>query len=101
MQLDFNPQRGHEQANRRPAVVLSPKTYNEKSGLALFCPVTSQVKGYPFEVAIPEGLKVSGVALSDQIKSQDWRARGAKFMDTLPPPVMDEITAKVKTLLEG
>ncbi len=76
--LTFSPQTGHEQAGRRPAVVLSPATYNGKVGLALFCPITSQVKGYPFEVALPEGLSISGVILADQVKSLDWRAREAE-----------------------
>jgi len=73
--LTFNPQAGHKQAGRRPAVVLSPKAYNGKVGLALFCPITSQVKGYPFEVRLPEGLPVSGSILADQVKSLDWQAR--------------------------
>ncbi len=75
--LTFNPQSGHEQAGRRPAVVLSPRAYNAKVGLAIFCPVTSKVKGYPFEVALPEGFAVQGVILADQVKSLDWRARRA------------------------
>ena len=73
--LTFNPQAGHEQAGRRPAVVLSPNAYNAKVGLALLCPITSQVKGYPFEVLLPHGLPVSGAILADQIKSLDWQAR--------------------------
>jgi mRNA interferase MazF len=75
--ITFNPQAGHEQAGYRPAVVLSPKTYNGKVGLALLCPITSQIKGYPFEVEVPEGLSVNGVILSDQVKSLDWKARNA------------------------
>ncbi len=71
--LWFSPQAGHEQSGRRPAVVLSPAAYNGKVGLALVCPVTSQVKGYPFEVVMPAGLAVNGVALADQLKSLDWR----------------------------
>ena len=71
--LNFNPQIGREQTGRRPAVVLSPGSYNGKVGLLLACPITSQVKGYPFEVAIPPGLKIRGVVLSDQVKSLDWR----------------------------
>jgi len=73
--LNFDPQAGHEQAGKRPAVVLSPRAYNQKVGLALFCPITNQRKGYPFEVNIPEGLEIGGVILSDQIKSLDWRSR--------------------------
>jgi len=67
--LSFTPQAGHEQAGRRPALVLSPSAYNRKVGLALFCPVTSRVKGYPFEVTVPKGLSVAGVVLADQVKS--------------------------------
>src|SRR5436190_22112077 len=77
--LSFDPQAGHEQAGRRPAFVLSPDTYNRKTGLFLACPITSKVKGYPFEVALPSGLVVSGVILADQIKSLDWKARKAEF----------------------
>jgi len=73
--LQFNPQAGHEQAGHRPAVVISPSSYNRRVGLALCCPVTSQVKGYPFEVRLPQGLGVEGTILSDQIKSLDWRVR--------------------------
>src|SRR3990172_191297 len=86
--ITFTPQAGHEQAGRRPAVVLSPKAYNGKVGLALLCPVTSQVKGYTFEVAIPEGLPVNGAILSDQIKSLDWQARKAEKAGSLPDEVM-------------
>jgi mRNA interferase MazF len=97
--ITLHPQAGHEQAGRRPAVVLSPLAYNEKVGLAIFCPVTSQVKGYPFEVQIPEGLAVTGVVLADQIKSLDWRARNAERMCTLPAEVMTEILGKLNVLL--
>jgi len=68
----FNPQAGHEQAGRRPALVLSPAAYNAKVGLALFCPITSQIKGYPFEVLLPADLPVAGVILADQVKNLDW-----------------------------
>ncbi|HTG17989.1 MAG TPA: endoribonuclease MazF, partial [Blastocatellia bacterium] len=73
--IDFSPQAGHEQAGRRPALVVSPGAYNKKVGLAILCPITSQVKGYPFEVALPDDLPIQGVVLSDQAKSLDWRAR--------------------------
>ena len=96
----LNPQAGHEQAGRRPAVVLSPESYNGKVGLALFCPITSQVKGYPFEVRIPEGQEVSGVVLSDQIKSLDWRARRAEFICDLPSTTIGEVMAKARALLD-
>ena len=97
--LDFSPQTGHEQAGRRPALVLSPSAYNRKVGLALFCPITSRVKGYPFEVAIPEGAQVSGVVLSDQVKSLDWRKRKAELIAKLPISTLDEVLKKLKTLL--
>jgi mRNA interferase MazF len=97
--LSFNPHAGHEQAGRRPAVVLSPKAYNSKVGLCLACPVTSQVKGYPFEVALPDGLGVAGVALADQLKSLDWQAREASFIASLPAEVIGEILAKAGALL--
>jgi len=97
--VSLDPRAGREQAGRRPAVVLSPQAYNAKVGLALLCPVTSQVKGYPFEVAVPEGLPVSGVVLSDHAKSLDWRARKAELVFTLPPQTTAEILAKLQTLL--
>ena len=97
--LTFNLQAGHEQAGRRPAVVLSPLSYNAKVGLALLCPITSQVKGYPFEVSIPDGLPVAGAVLADQLKSLDWRARDATFVCTLPTTVTREVLQKVGLLL--
>ena len=96
--LTLNPQSGHEQAGRRPAVVLSPGIYNEKVELAILCPVTNQIKGYPFEILMPDGLPVSGVILADQLKSLDWRVRNAKWICTLPPRVV-EILQKLGTLL--
>lgn len=97
--LTFDPQAGHEQAGRRPAVVLSPATYNGKAGLAVFAPITNQVKGYPFEVMIPPGLPVTGVVLADQLKSLDWQARKARRMTTLPPHVLREVLQKAATLV--
>lgn len=97
--LSFTPQAGHEQAGRRPAVVLSPAAYNGKVGLAVLCPITSRAKGYPFEVRIPEGLPVGGVVLSDQVKSLDWRARQAELAGRLPRHVVAEILEKLSTLL--
>lgn len=96
--LDFDPQAGHEQRGRRPAVVLSPRAYNAKVGLALVCPITSRRKGYPFEVAIPAKLAVSGVILSDQIKSLDWQARNAELICGLPSETVAEILAKIALL---
>ena len=97
--LLFDPQAGHEQAGRRPAFVISPKAYNAKTGLALVCPITSQVKGYAFEVAIPAGLPVGGVVLADQVKSLDWRARMADYLCTLPPGITEDVVAKILPLL--
>jgi len=97
--MDFDRQSGHGQAGRRPALVLSPAAYNEKIGLALLCPVTSQVKGYPFEVEIPKGLSVSGVILVDQIKSLDWKSRGAEFGCDVPQEVVSLVLDKLSTLL--
>ena len=97
--LSFDPQAGHEHAGRRPGLVLSPKLYNQRSGLALVCPVTNQVKGYPFEVALPEPCGVTGVVLSDQVKSVDWRARKAEKIGTAPGEVMDHVLAKLAPLL--
>ena len=99
--LQFNPQAGHEQSGRRPALVISPTAYNQKVGLALFCPITSKLKGYPFEVELPEGLEVHGAVLSDQIKSLDWRSRKAKRLGIVSESVMAEVTAKVLTLIES
>ena len=97
--LNFNPQIGYEQMGRRPALVLSPSSYNRKVRLALFCPITSQVKGYPFEVPIPKGEKVSGVVLSDQVKSLDWQRRNIDFIAKLPAQTVADVVAKLKTLL--
>ena len=97
--LEFNPQAGHEQAGRRPALVVSPRSYNQKVGLALFCPITSQVKGYPFEVVLPETNEVSGAILSDQIKSLDWRVRNAQRIACAPIAVVEEVLAKILTIL--
>ncbi len=97
--ITLNPQAGHEQAGRRPAVVLSPGAYNARVGLAILCPITNQVKGYPFEVQIPAGLPVTGVILADQVKSLDWRARDAEQMCVLPEETMAEVLQKVWVLL--
>lgn len=97
--INFSPQRGHEQAGHRPAVVLSPRAYNGKTRLAIFCPITNQVKGYPFEVVIPAGLDVAGAILADQVKSLDWRARKATLISALPPETVDAILQRVGMLL--
>lgn len=97
--LDFTPQAGHEQSGRRPAVVVSPRSYNRKTGLCLACPVTNQVKGYPFEVAFPAGFTVTGVVLADHVRSLDWQARRVVFRTKAPPEVVGELVAKLSTLL--
>jgi len=97
--VSLNPQAGHEQAGRRPALVLSPVEYNSRVGLALMCPVTSRAKGYPFEVGLPTDLNVTGVILADQIKSLDWRARRAEIACRAPKSVIDEVLGKLNTLL--
>ena len=97
--LDFNPQTGHEQSGRRPALVLSPLGYNQKTSLALLCPVTNQVKAYPFEVLIPENLPISGVILSDQVKNLDWKQRNASFICELPHQELRLVIEKIKALL--
>ena len=97
--IAFTPQAGREQAGHRPALALSPRSYNEKTSLALFCPVTSRIKGYPFEVSLPDIGAVSGVILADQVKSLDWRARRACFDSRVPPRVMAEVVEKLSVLL--
>lgn len=99
--LALTPQAGHEQAGKRPALVLSPRIYNRKSGLALFCPITSKNKGYPFEVGLPASGEVTGVVLADQVKSLDWRARGARYVCRAPPAVVGEVLDKLSVLLGG
>lgn len=97
--IDFDPQTGREQAGRRPAVVLSPAAYNGKVGLALFCPITGRVKGYPFEVAVPVGTDVAGVILADQVKSLDWRRRNATVICALPQETVATVLRRVGVLL--
>jgi len=98
--INMNPQLGHEQAGRRPAIILSPVAYNEKVDLAILCPITNQIKGYPFEVIIPTGLGVSGVILSDQVKSFDWKARNTEFIVKAPETTTLEVLKKLNTLLQ-
>ena len=99
--LQFDPQAGQEQAGHRPALVVSPKAYNRKVGLALFCPITSRVKGYPFEVVLPTGSPASGAILSDQVKSLDWRVRQARRICAAPVDVVENVLAKLLTLVSG
>lgn len=97
--LDFDRYAGHEQARRRLTVVLSPAAYNARTSLALCCPVTSQVKGYPFEVALPAELEVEGAVLTDQVRSLDWRARHATYLGALPAAVVAQVIARARALL--
>ena len=98
--LDFNPQAGHEQAGKRPAIVISPKKYNSKVGLALFQPITSKQKGYPFEVLLPKNLPISGVILSDRIKSLDWKIRKIKYICTIHQKYIQEVVNKFQVLIK-
>ena len=97
--LEFNPQAGSEQAGWRPGLVLTPVSYNRASSLMIVCPITNQAKGYPFEVEIPDGLKINGVVLVDHVKSLDWRARNARKADSAPQKVIDRVLAKLAALL--
>lgn len=97
--INFDPQAGHEQAGRRPALVLTSAIYNAPSTLAIVCPITSKAKGYPYEVPIPSGLPVAGVVLADHARSLDWHARNAQFICTLPPNVVAVVKRKLHTLI--
>jgi mRNA interferase MazF len=97
--LNFNPQSGHEQKGKRPALVISPKSYNDKTGLALFCPITGKIKGYPFEVEI-DNAKITGAVLADQIKSLDWKTRDIQFIKKETSAIIDEVIDKISALLE-
>jgi mRNA interferase MazF len=98
--LDFTPQAGHEQAGHRPAVVLSPRAYNSRSGLAVVVPVTTRPKGRPFEVALPSGLPIRGVVLADQVRSADWSARGVEHAGRLPSETEALVRGTARRLLE-
>lgn len=98
--ITLDPQTGHEQRGRRPALVLSPAAYNRKVGLALMCPITNQVKGYPFEVPLPDGLPVTGAVLADQVKSLDWAARQCARIGALPGQIVAEVLRRLNTLLD-
>jgi mRNA interferase MazF len=97
--LTFDPQAGHEQRGRRPALVLSPRSYNAKARLAIACPITSQVKGYPFEVALPAGGTIEGVVLSDHVKNLDWQARHVVFAERASSEVMTDVRERLRVLL--
>lgn len=97
--IDFTPQAGHEQAGRRPALVLSPLAYHQRAPFVVVCPITSKVKGYPFEVPLPDGLAIGGVVLADQVKSLDRRVRQLDPAGTVPTPVLQQVLAKLAPLL--
>ncbi|MFA5821266.1 MAG: endoribonuclease MazF [Candidatus Gracilibacteria bacterium] len=96
--VNFNPQTGREQAGKRPAVVISPILYNKKAGLAIMVPITSRVKGFPFEVELPKKLKTKGVVLSDHVKNFDWQSRKVKFLEKLPAETLEEVVKKLNLL---
>lgn len=98
--VNFSPCQGHEQGFTRPAIILTPQRYNGGySSLALMCPITNQVKGYPFEVPLINRMKTTGVVLSDQIKSFDWQARAVKFVEKAPTELMEDVLEKLDALL--
>ena len=99
--LNFAPQTGHEQSGKRPALILSPSSYNQKVGLALCCPITSRIKEYPFEVALPSESKIQGAILSDHVKSLDWKARRATFIERVEDEVHSSVAKKIQLLLKG
>ena len=96
--LNFTPQAGHEQTGTRPALILSPERYNKKTGLAVCCPITSNIKGYPFEVAIL-GKKINGAILSDHLKNLDWKVRKAKFIEKAPKETLKQCLMKISALI--
>ena len=99
IKINLDPRNGHEQGGWRPALVLSPRIYNAKTGLAVVVPITNREKGYPFEVPLPGQIKTTGVVLADAVKSVDWRARNAKYADTAPPEVMEAVLERLRALL--
>ncbi len=96
--IDLNPTRGHEQANLRPVLVLSPKRYNAFTNLMVACAITTRIKGYSYEVVLKEK-KVEGVVLSDQMRNLDWRARGVRFVEKVSPEVFEQVKENIETLL--
>jgi mRNA interferase MazF len=96
--LNFTPQAGHKQKGKRPAIILSPKEYNKKTGLAVCCPITSNVKGYPFEVIV-NGKKIDGAVLSDHLKNLDWKARNIKYIEKAHTEVLNEVVEKISVLI--
>lgn len=98
--IEFDPVEGHEQGGRRPAVVVSSGRYNLRSGLTLVCPVTSKMKGYPYEAPLPPGLPVKGVVLADHVRSLDWKSRKFEFIAGLPKETSENIIALIEALLK-
>lgn len=96
--LTFNPQAGHEQRGRRPALILSPRTYNAKARLAIACPITTHVKGYPFEVVVSGG-GITGVVLADHVKNLDWQARRIQFAAKAPAEVLTDVRERLRVLI--
>jgi mRNA interferase MazF len=97
--LNFSPHSGHEQTGRRPALCISPESYNGKVGLAIFCPITSAIKNYPYETILPVDSPVKGAILTDQLKSMDWRSRNAQHIASLSPSILADVLAKIHTLI--
>jgi mRNA interferase MazF len=97
--LTFDPQAGHEQRGRRPALILSPRTYNAKARLAVACPITSQIKGYPFEVPLPPGSRIVGAVLADHVKNLDWQVRRVVFEAKAPADVLKDVRERLRVLL--
>jgi mRNA interferase MazF len=97
--LTFDPQAGHEQRGRRPALILSPRAYNTKARLAIACPITSQVKGYPFEVVLPPGSRITGAILADHVKNLDWQVRRAVFEEKAPAEIVTDVRERLRVLL--
>ena len=100
IKLDFDPTLGREQAGYRPALIITPKQFNQATRLALVCPITSQIKGFPLEVVLPDGLITSGVILTFQVKTIDWYERQVKYIESIPPEIMAEVTAKLHALID-
>lgn len=97
--INFNPQSGHEQAGHRPGIVLSPKSFNEVTGFAAVCPITNTVRGWGYEVQLPEGLDFQGVILTDQVKCLDWKARNLQVKSQAPEDIVEDCLAKIATFL--
>lgn len=101
IEIDHNPQAGHEQAGRRPALVLSVKKYNAASNLCLYCPITNTKKGHPFEIDIPKGLPITGTILSDQMRSLDWQAREAEHLSEVPLEIVQAVLVRINRILNN